>query len=77
MDPKIEEAISFVYSYAPDIDEWKVLKRELLKFLPASQRKLFSTRDEKTKEMNFNELEKSIVERWKTITGVNVYLTKS
>lgn len=77
MDPKIEEAISFVYSYAPDIDEWKVLKRELLKFLPVSQRKLFSTRDEKTKEMNFNELEKSIVERWKTITGVNVYLTKS
>jgi len=77
MDPKVEDAISFVYSYAPNIDEWKILKKELLKFLPASQRKLFSTRDEKTKEMNFNDFEKSIAERWKTIAGVNIYLIKS
>lgn len=76
MDPKIEEAINFVHSYAPDIKEWKILKKELLKFLPVNQRKLFSTRDKKTKEMNFNDLEKSIVERWKIITGMNVYLNK-
>lgn len=76
MDAKIEEAIKFVHSYAPDIKEWKILKKELLKFLPTNQRKQFSTRDEKTKEMNFNDLEKSIVERWKTITGISVYLSK-
>lgn len=76
MDPKIIDAVKFVHAYAPDIDDWKILKKELLKSLPPSYRKLFSTRDKKTKEMNFNDLEKSIVESWKTITGTNVYLSK-
>lgn len=76
MDPKIEEAINFVHSYAPNLTEWKVLKKEMLKFLPSSHRKLFSTRDAKTKKMNFNDFEKTVLEHWQKITGVELYLEK-
>ena len=76
MDSKIEEAINFVHSYAPSIREWKILKKELLKCLHPNQRKMFSTRNEKTKQLNYNDLEKNIVERWRTITGVELYLDK-
>lgn len=77
MDSKIEETIKFIHAYAPDIKEWKVLKKELLKSLPSSHRKLFSTRDAKTKKMNFNDFEKTILEHWQKITGVELYLEKS
>ena len=72
MDPKIEEAVFFVYSYAPEIVEWKILKKELLKFLSADYRRLFSRRDEKTKKMNFNDFEKTIVEMWNQIAGASI-----
>lgn len=76
MDPKIEEAINFVHAYAPGITQWKVLKKELLKFLPASHRKMFSTRDSSTKKMNFNDFERTVAEQWQKITGVELYLEK-
>lgn len=72
MDPKIEEAIKFVHAYAPEINEWKVLKKELLKTLAPNYRKLFSTRDPKTKKPNFNDFEKSISLEWKKISGIEL-----
>jgi len=77
MDPKIEETINFVYSYAPNITDWRVLKKELLKSLPSCHRKLFSTRDNSTKKLNFNDFEKTVVEYWQKISGVELYLEKS
>jgi hypothetical protein len=74
MDPKIEETINFVHSYAPDINDWKILKKELLKSLPPSHRKLFSTRDNATKKMNFNDFEKTVFEHWQKLTGIKLYL---
>jgi hypothetical protein len=65
-----------VYNYAPDIGEWKILKKELLKTLHPDYRKFFSTRDQRTKALNFNDLEKEIVEEWKKIAGVDLYLEK-
>ncbi len=76
MEPKILEAIHFVHSYAPDITEWKVLKKELLRTLPSDRRKLFSTRDAKTKKQNFNDFEKDVALQWKKITGIDLYLNK-
>ena len=77
MDSKIEEAINFVHSYAPSIKEWKVLKKELLKCLHPNQRKLFSTRDPSTKKIIINQFELSLIDKWKTITGVDLYLGKT
>jgi hypothetical protein len=69
MDERIEEALQFIKSYAPEIIEWKILKRELMKCLNPQARKLFSTRDPITKVQNFNEVERTVAVRWKTITG--------
>lgn len=72
MDERIEEALQFIKSYAPEINEWKILKRELMKCLNPQVRKLFSTRDPITKHQNFNEVEQTIAFRWKTITGKEI-----
>lgn len=77
MDLKIKDAVDFVHSYASSITEWKTLKKELLRSLHPTARKLFSTRDTKTKVLNFNSLEIEIVEYWKKLTGVDLYLGKS
>lgn len=74
MDQKMHEAILFVHSYAFQVSDWKVLKKELLKVLPPDKRKLFSTRDQKTKKQFLNSLEKEIIEEWKKITGKSLYL---
>lgn len=76
MEKKVLEAIRFVHSYAPEIQDWKVLKRELLKALPSDKRKLFSTRDPKTKQQRPNDFEKDIVLQWKKIAGVEIYLNQ-
>jgi hypothetical protein len=77
MDPKVEEALQFVKTYASSATDWKVLKKELLLLLPSDRRKLFSTRDPKTKAQNFNEFERAVAQRWKEITGTEVYLPKA
>jgi len=69
IDQSVEEALDFVKSYGASIREWKVLKQELLRNLSPQKRKLFSRRDPRTKIQNFNEFEKTVVERWKQITG--------
>jgi len=74
MDPKVEETINFVRAYAPDISDWKILKKELLKSLPSSHRGLFSTKDRTIKKSNLNDFEKTILEYWLKITGIELYL---
>ncbi|NBQ47294.1 MAG: hypothetical protein EBU33_02420 [Sphingobacteriia bacterium] len=76
MDPKMEEALRYVLAYASDISEWMVLKKELLKYLPASARKVFSTRHPVTKEQSLNDFERKVIEYWKGLTGVELYLGK-
>lgn len=72
IDLKVEESLQFVKSYAPNISEWRVLKKELLKNIPSESRKLFSTRDPVTKATNFNEFEQLVADRWTKLTGVTI-----
>jgi hypothetical protein len=76
-DEKIEEALQFVSSYAASATDWRVVKKELLRALPAEKRKLFSTRDPRTKAANFNEFEQRVALRWKEITGAEIYLPRA
>ena len=76
MDSKIKDAILFVHGYAPQVLDWKVLKKEVLKSLPSEKRKLFSTRDPITKAANFNDLETDVIKLWKELTGIDLYLGK-
>lgn len=65
---QVTSALQFIHSYAPNIDEWILLKKELLKTLPVEIRKKFSTRDPKTKKHSINQFEQSIIDEWNKLT---------
>jgi len=69
MNPKILEALKVVHRYAEHIDVWVVIKKELLKNLHPSDRKLFSTRDPITKRQNMNDFERDVIKIWEEMTG--------
>lgn len=55
-------SIEEVHSYASHVDDWIIIKKELLKSLPSNYRKMFSTRDAKTKKVSLNEFERQLVD---------------
>jgi len=75
LDPKVAEALIFVYNYAANIDDWLVIKKELLKALPSDVRTQFSTRDPVTKKQRTNDFERMVAERWSETTGRPVIFT--
>lgn len=77
MDENVEKALQFVGAYAPSIHEWRVLKKEVMKNLPPASRALFSTRDPVTKKQNFNDFERTVAERWREITGIELIFSRS
>jgi hypothetical protein len=71
MDRKtLDEAINLVASYAGNVNDWMIIKKELLKTLSSHDRMYFSTRDPKTKEQSMNQFEKIVAEKWYNKTGV-------
>jgi hypothetical protein len=74
MESKIEEALQFVYAYAKHVDDFIVVKKELLKFLGSEYRELFSTRHPLTKKQQPNDLERKIARRWSELTGRDCYI---
>jgi hypothetical protein len=57
------------------VDDWVIVKLEIMGELDNEHRMLFSKRDGLTKELPaFNELELAIVQLWKTLTGVELIL---
>jgi gamma-glutamyl phosphate reductase len=76
MDSRIVEALAFVHSYAGHIDDWLVIKKELLKALPPQLRSLFSLRDPVTKKQRTNAFERELAESWSELTGRKVLFTE-
>jgi hypothetical protein len=74
MEKLILEKINFVSTYVSDIDDWIIIKKELLKQLPPNLRMLFSRRDEKTKKHSLNMFEKEIIDYWKRLTGITLII---
>jgi len=74
MEKLILEKINFVSTYVSDIDDWIIIKKELLKQLPPKLRMLFSRRDEKTKKHSLNMFEKEIIDYWKRLTGITLII---
>jgi len=61
---KVLSALKEVLSYASHVEDWLVVKKELLKILPPDERTSFSTRDPITKQQRMNEFEKKLSEEW-------------
>lgn len=69
---RVDEALAFVHSYAGHVDDWIVIKKELLKALRPEDRTLFSTRDPVTKRQRTNDMERQLAQRWAEMTGREV-----
>ena len=71
---KIVEQINFVASYVDDCDDWVTVKKEVMRGIPSTLRKNFSTRDPKTKEQWLNDFEKQVIAHWEKKTGIQLKL---
>lgn len=72
IEEAVSEAMTEVHSYAGHVDDWIVIKKELLKSLSSEFRSLMSTRDPITKEQRANDFELRLAERWEGMTGRKV-----
>lgn len=71
----IKEKIDLISKYiGTSTNEWVRVKVELVNLLPVKHRKLFSRRHKTSKKLFINPLEQEIIEYWKTITGVDLYI---
>lgn len=75
INPNVASALAFVHSYAGHVDDWLVIKKELLKALHPDDRTLFSTRDPVTKKQRTNDFERQVAERWSEMSGRPVVFT--
>lgn len=55
-----------------EVTDWIVIKRMLLLTLPVRFRRMFSTRDPKTKAQRTNAFEFKLIEHWFNLTGVKL-----
>jgi 8-oxo-dGTP pyrophosphatase MutT (NUDIX family) len=66
---RAKEALLEVFKYARNVDDWIVVKKELLKTLSSDDRTVFSTRDPVTKKQSMNEFECELGALWSGMTG--------
>ena len=77
LNENVVGALAFVHSYAGHVDDWLVIKKELLKSLHPDDRTMFSTRDPVTKKQRTNDFERHVAERWSEMTGRPVVFTRT
>jgi hypothetical protein len=73
--PRINAALETFYVYASNVNNWLIVKKNILLMLPSRLRARFSRRDEKTKLQRPNELEYELMQRWANMTGRDVLFT--
>lgn len=69
MNPKVVEALEFIHAYAGHVDDWLIIKKELMKTLHPNERQLFSKRHPITKKQQTNDFERQVAESWSKMTG--------
>jgi 8-oxo-dGTP pyrophosphatase MutT (NUDIX family) len=67
-------AVDTLAGYAPQLDSWKRVKKELLKITLGRARKLFST-NKYTTDVLVTKFEELVISRWNTKTGNNIPLS--
>ena len=66
---RIIEEIYVFENHGVDFRDWISMKKCLLKSIPSSMRKNFSTRDPRTKKQNLNDFERALVDFYENSTG--------
>ena len=72
---RVIEELTLISTVAGGESDWMFIKRQLLLSLPPTMRKLFSTRDAKTKKQALNNFEMQIINLYEDMTGIRLELT--
>ena len=74
---RVEAATRLAAVWVKDlVDDWSVVKKEIMRELDNEANSAFSRRDELTKELGPpNEMESEIIALWKELTGVQLRVT--
>lgn len=75
VDPRIIEALELFGGYASHVDDWLIVKKNILRIISPELRKQFSRRHEKTKRQIPNKLEFELMQRWAALTERQVIFT--
>ena len=71
---RVLEELTLIATVAGSEPNWIPIKRQLLLSLPPHMRKLFSTRDAKTKKQSLNNFEVEITNIYENMTGIRLEL---
>ncbi len=71
---RVIEELTLISTVAGNQSDWMFIKRQLLLSLPSHMRKLFSTRDAKTKKQALNMFELQLIELYEEMTGIRLEL---
>ena len=69
---RVLEELTLIATVAKNESSWISIKKQLLLSLPPKLRKLFSTRDAKTKRQSLNIFENQIIDVYEEMTGIRL-----
>ena len=71
---RVLEELTLIATVAGSENNWMSIKKQLLLALPPKLRKLFSTRDAKTKKQTLNIFESQLIDAYEKMTGIRLEL---
>ena len=71
---RVLEELTLIATVAGNENNWISIKKQLLLSLPPKLRKLFSTRDAKTKRQSLNIFENHLIDMYEKMTGIRLEL---
>lgn len=71
---RVAEELTLISTVAGEESQWVLIKRQLLLSLPPELRKLFSTRDPKSKRQALNDFEIKVINMYEKMTGIKLEL---
>ena len=74
---RVVEELKFIAHHGQRDGQWMPVKKYLLLAIPSEMRKMFSTRDPKTKKQSLNEFEKVVIDIYEDITGIRLRLPEN
>lgn len=70
VDAQVAKAISYVAQYMGDSDDWVDIKIEIMNNLRPEMRRLFSRRDQQTREQVPSEFDRAVMREYERVSGI-------
>ena len=69
---QVASAVDYVATYLGDNDDWVDVKIEIMNSLRPELRRLFSRRDQATRDQVVSEFDRAVMERYNSVSGVSL-----